>query len=108
VADGEIAAQRAQVVLLEHLGHEAQRALGDDVAAVIGRGDARGLLPTVLQRVEREIRESGDVVLRGVDPEDPALVSRSVAIVEGWRLSHGTVSVAAGSGVATPPPAPLR
>ena len=48
VADREVAAQRPQVVLLEHLRDEAERALGDDVAAVIGGRDPRGLLPTML------------------------------------------------------------
>ena len=46
------------------------------------RGDARRLLPAVLERVQREVGEAGDVVLGRVDPEDAALVARSVAIVE--------------------------
>ena len=84
VADREVAAQRAQVVLLEHLRDEAERALGDDVAAVVGGRDPRGLLPAMLQRVQREVGEARDVVLGTVDPEHPALVPRSVALVEGW------------------------
>jgi hypothetical protein len=38
--------------------------------------------PAVLEGVQREVGETGDVVLRGVDPEDAALVTRSVAFVE--------------------------
>ena len=93
VADREVAAQRAQVVLLEDLRDEAERALGDDVAAVVGRGDAGRLLAAVLQRVEREVREARDVVLGPVDPEDAALVARTVALVErgacvpSWRAA---------------------
>ena len=63
MADREVAAQRPQVVLLEHLGDEPERALGDDVAAVIGGGDPRGLLSPVLERVQREVGETRDVVL---------------------------------------------
>jgi hypothetical protein len=36
----------------------------------------------VLEGVEREVGEASDVVLRGVDPEDAALVTRSFAYVE--------------------------
>jgi hypothetical protein len=85
-------------VLLEHLRDEAERALGDDVTAVIGGRDPRGLLSTMLQRVERKEGEARDVVLRTVDPEHPALVSRSVALVEEWLACHGRASVAAAAG----------
>ena len=43
--------------------------------------DARRLLPAVLERVEREVGQAGDVVPGRVDPEDAALVARAVAIV---------------------------
>src|SRR6185436_7468054 len=80
---------RAEVVLLEDLGDEAERALGDDVAAVVGRGDAGRLLAPVLERVQGEIREAGHVVLGPVDPEDAALVARTVALVgEGLGCRH--------------------
>ena len=92
MADRQVAAQRPQVVLLEDLRDEAERALGDDVAAVVGGRDPRGLLPTMLQRVQREIGEARDVVLGTVDPEHPALVPRSVALFElfeGWLATAG-------------------
>src|SRR4051794_2412096 len=98
VADRQVAAQRPQVVLLEHLRDEAERALGDDVAADVGGRDPRGLLPTMLQRVEGEVGEPGDVVLRGVDPEDTALVPRSVALVEEWLTCHGAAQRSSGGG----------
>ena len=52
-----------------------------DVAA-LGHGDARRLLPAVLQRVEGEVGEAGDIRAGGVDAEDAALVARSVAELE--------------------------
>ena len=86
VADRQVAGQRAQVVLLEDLGDEPERALRDDVAAVVGGGDAGRLLAAVLERVEREVREARDVVTGRVDPEDAALVTRAVALVEEWLV----------------------
>jgi hypothetical protein len=90
VADREVPVQRAKVVLLEHLRDEPKRTLGDDVATVLRRGDAGGLLPAVLQGEQREVREASDVVLGPVDPEHPALVAWTVALVEGrlW-CRHG-------------------
>ena len=63
VADRHVALQRAQLLLVEHLVDEALVAHGHDVAA-LGGGDARRLLPAVLERVEREVGEAGDVVRR--------------------------------------------
>ena len=87
--DGQVAAQRAQVVLLEDLRDEAEGALRDDGAAAVGRGDARRFLAPVLERVQREVREARDVVLGGEDPEDAALVARSVAEGEVGGRGHG-------------------
>jgi hypothetical protein len=47
----------------------------------MGSRDPRGLLPAVLERKQREIREPGDVVIRRVDAEDAALVARSVTVI---------------------------
>ena len=77
----QVAAERAQLLLVEHLRDEAEVAHGHDLAG-LARGDARGLLAAVLKRVQREVREAGDVGLRRVDAEDAALVARSVAMVE--------------------------
>ena len=81
VADRHVALQRAQLLLVEDLVDEALVAHGHDVAA-LGGGDARRLLAAVLERVEREVGEPGDVVLGRVDAEDAALVARAVAVVE--------------------------
>jgi hypothetical protein len=51
------------------------------VAALHAR-DTGGLLSAVLEGVQREVGEAGDVVFRGVYPEDAALVTRSIAFVE--------------------------
>ena len=63
VADRHVALQRAQLLLVEDLVDEALVAHRHDVAALGGR-DARGLLPAVLEGVQREVREAGDVVPR--------------------------------------------
>ena len=86
VADRHLAGERLQAALVEDLGDQPDVALGGDVAALGGR-DAGRLLAAVLERVEREVGEPGDVVLRGVDPEYAALVARAVALVCGF---HGT------------------
>jgi hypothetical protein len=36
----------------------------------------------VLEREQGEVREPGDVVLRGIDPENAAFVARPVTLVE--------------------------
>ena len=79
--DGHLAAQRAQLLLVEHLVDEALVAHRHDVAA-LGRGDARRLLAAVLQRVEGEVGEPGDIRAWSVDAEHAALVARSVTEFE--------------------------
>ena len=86
MADREVAAERAQVVFLEDLVHQAEGALGDDVATVVRGGDAGGLLPAVLQGVEREVGQARDFVSGTVDPEYAALVAGSFARVQIVRI----------------------
>jgi len=81
VADRHLALQGAQLLLVEDLIDQAEVAQGHDVPVLDGR-DPRGLLATVLERVQSEERESSDVVLRAVDAEDTALVARSVTLIE--------------------------
>ncbi len=81
MADRHVALERAQLLLVEDLRDEPEFAQGRDVAALAG-GDAGRLLAAVLERVEAEVGEAGDVVGRRVDAEDPAFVARSVAIVD--------------------------
>ena len=89
VGDRHIPLQRAQLLLVEHLVDEALIAHRHDVAALGGR-DARGLLPAVLERVEREVREAGDIVSGSEYAEDAALVAWAVSFVDvrGRRCRH--------------------
>jgi hypothetical protein len=58
VPDRHVAAERAQLLLVEDLVDEPQVAQRHDVPAHVRSGDAGGLLPTVLQCVQREVRET--------------------------------------------------
>ena len=79
VADRHVALQRPQLLLVEDLGDEPRVAQRRDVAALAG-GDPGRLLAAVLQRVEAEVGEPGDVVAGRVYAEHPALVARAVAV----------------------------
>jgi hypothetical protein len=75
VADAEIAVQRGERRLREDLGDEPEVLVDEDVLAVADR-DARRFLAAVLLCEEPEVREPRDVLARGPDPEQPALVLR--------------------------------
>ena len=79
VADRHVAVERAQLLLVEDLRDEPGLAQGRDVAALAARDPGR-LLAAVLERVEREVGETGDIVAGRVDAEHPALVARAVAV----------------------------
>jgi hypothetical protein len=49
---------------------------GDFLA--IASGDARTLLPTVLQRIQAEVRYARDILAGGIDAEDTAGLTRAV------------------------------
>ena len=85
MADRHVALERPQLLLVEDLGDEAGVAQRRDVAALAG-GDPGRLLAAVLERVEAEVGEAGDVVAGRVYAEDPALVARSIAVAENGRL----------------------
>ena len=102
VADRHVADERAELVLVEHLRDEALVADRHDLAAARGGGDPGRLLAAVLERVQREVREIGDVVSRRKDAEDAALVARSVAMVV-HRRGHAQPAAKASSG-----PRPIR
>jgi hypothetical protein len=80
VADRHVALQGAQALLVEHLVDQPLVAHRHDVAALRGR-DPRRLLAAMLERVQREVGEPGDLAPRGADPEDAALVARPVTEV---------------------------
>ena len=94
--DREVALERLERGLVEDLGDQAHVLVDQDLAAVADR-DARRLLPAVLQRVEAEVGELGDVLARSPDAEDAAGVLRALVLgVEGG----GEPTVAAAPGVA--------
>src|SRR3954452_9507528 len=78
--DRHLPGQRAQLLLVEHLGDEAAVAQRGDVT-VVGDGDTGRLLSSVLERVEREVAESGYLGPRRVHAEDSALIARAVAVI---------------------------
>ena len=57
----------------------------------------------MLQRVQREVREAGDVVIGCVDPEDAALVARSVATVK-WSVIEEAFQHSGGGWTTVPGP----
>ena len=75
VPDRDVAAQRGQRGLVEDLGDQAHVLVDHDPVAVADR-DAGRLLAAVLQCVQAEVGELGDVLTRGPDAEDPAGVPR--------------------------------
>ena len=68
VADCDLALEAAQVLLVEDLGDEAHVAQDGEPAGVRD-GDARGLLPAVLEREQPEEGDARHVALRGADAE---------------------------------------
>ena len=78
VPDRRAAGQGLQLALVEDLRDEAHVPDGEHPAAVAD-GDARALLPAVLERVEREVGEARDVAARRVDAEDAAHQPAAIA-----------------------------
>ena len=76
--DREVAGERAQVVLAEDLADEPELAARDDLPVAIRGRDPGRLLAAVLERVQREVGQTRNVVPRCVQPEYPALVAWSV------------------------------
>ena len=71
VADRDLAAQAAELLLVEDLGDEPEVAQRRQ-APVLGDRDPRRLLAAMLQREEAEVREPRDVAVGCVDAEDAA------------------------------------
>ncbi len=70
MADRDLALEAAQVLLVEDLGDEAHVAQ-DGEPARVRDGDARRLLPAVLEREQPEEGHARDVALGSADAEDP-------------------------------------
>ena len=99
--DGDVALEAGQRALVEDLRDQAH-VLVDEQAAPVGGGDARGLLTAVLQRIEAEVGELGDLLAGGPDSEDTARVLRSTLVrhqvmgqspVSTWHAPHHPIAV---------------
>ena len=93
MADREVALERLEGGLVEDLGDQAHVLVDQDLAAVADR-DAGRLLAAVLQGVEAEVGELGDVLARGPDPEDAAGVLGS-AVLGVEVVGQATISATA-------------
>jgi len=106
VPDGEVPLEGVERALVEHLGDQAHVLVDEDLRPV-ARGDARRLLAPVLQRVEAEVREFGDLLAGRPDPEDAAGVLR--ALFTGKEVvGQPTVSARHRPMVTHPTPGPVR
>ena len=70
MADGGLATEAAELLLREV--RDQAELLQHRQPPVLRDGDARRLLPSVLERVQREVRQPRDVAIRRVDAEDAA------------------------------------
>ena len=73
MAHGHMSLEGVQDGLVEDLGDETHVLVDRDTVAA-GRGNTRGLLPAVLQRVETVIRKFGYVLAGGPHTENAARV----------------------------------
>ncbi len=76
MADRDVATQRREVGFREHLGDQAHVFVDDDLRAVTDR-DAGRFLPAMLQGIDAEIGQLGDLFPRRPDAEDAAGVLRT-------------------------------
>ena len=89
MADGDVAPEALEVFLLERLTDQAHGRVNTDRLAVAG-GDPGALLASVLERVEPEEGDSGDVLSAGINPNDAASVARDIVRgLNGWRNEFG-------------------
>ena len=99
VADRQLAVQAGEASLVEHLRHEAEVAQRGQ-PAVLADGDPRRLLAAVLQRVEAEVREPGDVTAGRPHAEDAA---HQATRPSSTTSSHG-IAVPGSTATITPSP----
>lgn len=71
--DRDVTTQAGQRRLVEDLGHQAEILVDHHAGAVADRYPGR-LLPPVLQRVQPEVGQVGDLLPRGPDAEDTTRV----------------------------------
>ena len=77
VADGEMPAQRRQSRLVEDLGDQPELLVNNDRRAVRD-GHPGSLLAAVLQGIEPEVRQLGDILAGRPDAEDTASILRGL------------------------------
>src|SRR5215204_5429898 len=77
VPDGEVAFERGEASLVEHLGHEAH-VLHDGDRLAVADGDPRRLLAAVLQREQAQIGQVSHRLPGGVDAENTARVAETL------------------------------
>ncbi len=73
--DRQVAVQRGERGLVEHLAHEAEVLVDQDVVAVADR-DAGGFLASMLLGEESEVGQARDVVAGRPHAEESAFLSR--------------------------------
>ncbi|GHE70238.1 hypothetical protein GCM10017778_64190 [Streptomyces vinaceus] len=73
MTDRDMTLERAERGFVEDLGNEAH-VLEDEDLGTVAHSDTRGLLSTVLQRIQSEVGELGDLFTRSPDTEDAASV----------------------------------
>ncbi len=81
VPDRDVALETIDDLLVEHLRDEPHLLADANLAAVTDR-DARGLLSAMLQRVQAEVRQIGNVFARVEHPENATFLVK-VVVVEG-------------------------
>ena len=79
MANRNVSVQRFETRLCEDLGDQPHVLVDHDVTTVADRDSGR-LLTAMLQCVKAEVREFGDFLPRGPDPEDAASVLRPLLI----------------------------
>jgi hypothetical protein len=95
VTDRDMTLERAEGGLVEDLGDQPHVLEDEDLGAVADR-DTRGFLAPMLEGVQPEVRELGDLFARSPDTEDAAsvlgalLTGEQIVIEETVTTWHGT------------------
>lgn len=81
MADGEVPAERGEVLRIEHLRHQPCLFVHAN-GRPIGDGDTGGFLPAVLQRIQPEKRHARYIFIRRINADDAAFV---LGFIRGWH-----------------------
>jgi len=73
VANGDMPRQVTQILLIEHLGHQAHARTHVDTDT-ISSGDASGLLPAMLEGIDAIEGKTDYIFSRSINPKDAALL----------------------------------